>query len=149
MPDLPDLPVVQDLPDTPGEPLLALATDGVVRLRPLDVGDAGAQVAGEDDAMIRWLSGGRSTLAGQRRSLRRTRAAWDRRDPVFDLGVELVGSGALVGTLRLHAGLDVLRPGEVNVSYGLYPPWRGRGLASRALALGIGVAIDRFRPSRW
>lgn len=119
----------------------------MVRLRPLDIGDAEAQVAGEDDAMTRWLSGGRSTLAGQRQSLRRTRAAWDQGEPAFDLGIEHVGSGALVGTLGLDARLEVLRSGEVNVSYGLYPPWRGRGLASRALTLGIRLAIDRFCPS--
>jgi len=39
-------------------------TDGVIFLRPLHLGDAVDHLAGEDEEMAKWLSGGRSTLAG-------------------------------------------------------------------------------------
>lgn len=38
-------------------------TDGVVFLRPLRPEDAVEHLAGEDDEIAKWLSGGRSTLA--------------------------------------------------------------------------------------
>ena len=36
-----------------------------------------------------------------------------------------------------------LRPGQVNLSYGLYPSFRGRGLATRAVRLMVGWLRDR------
>jgi hypothetical protein len=38
-------------------------TDGVIRLRPLTQADAAAHLAGEDEEIEKWLSGGRSTAA--------------------------------------------------------------------------------------
>lgn len=37
--------------------------DSVIFLRPLHMEDAAAYLAGEDDEMAKWVSGGRSTLA--------------------------------------------------------------------------------------
>jgi RimJ/RimL family protein N-acetyltransferase len=35
-----------------------------------------------------------------------------------------------------EANLELLgNPAEINVSYGIFPPWRGRGLAGRAIDL--------------
>ncbi|MCX4825674.1 GNAT family N-acetyltransferase [Streptomyces sp. NBC_01142] len=35
-----------------------------------------------------------------------------------------------------------LAPGQVNVAYGLYPSWRGRGLATRAVVLASRYAAS-------
>jgi hypothetical protein len=43
--------------------MVADLTDGVIFLRPLHPEDALDHLAGEDDEMAKWLSGGRSTLA--------------------------------------------------------------------------------------
>ncbi|MCX4911664.1 GNAT family N-acetyltransferase [Streptomyces sp. NBC_00878] len=42
---------------------------------------------------------------------------------------------ALAGTIDLRFAGEALAPGQVNVAYGLYPSWRGRGLATRAVLL--------------
>jgi RimJ/RimL family protein N-acetyltransferase len=35
-----------------------------------------------------------------------------------------------------EGNLELLgKPAEINVSYGIFPPWRGRGLAGRAIEL--------------
>lgn len=122
-------------------------SDGVVRLRPLDVADAEAQVAGEDDAMVRWLSGGRSTVEHQRVYLASAARAWADRHDVFDLGIALVDDDTLVGMVGIQSGMAYLAVGQVNITYGLYPPWRGRGLATRAVRLAIDLALELFRPT--
>jgi hypothetical protein len=53
--------------DSPNIPKL---TDGVVFLRPLCAEDAAEHLAGEDDEMAKWLSGGRSTLANVQKIVR-------------------------------------------------------------------------------
>ncbi|MGW2334450.1 GNAT family N-acetyltransferase [Streptomyces sp. NPDC001685] len=46
----------------------------------------------------------------------------------------------LAGTIDLRFAAEGLTPGQVNVAYGLYPAWRGRGLATRAVLLVCGYA---------
>lgn len=41
----------------------------------------------------------------------------------------------LAGTIDLRFAGESLAPGQVNVAYGLYPSWRGRGPATRAVLL--------------
>jgi hypothetical protein len=43
--------------------MVADLTDGVIFLRPLHLADAVDHLAGEDEEMAKWLSGGHSTLA--------------------------------------------------------------------------------------
>jgi RimJ/RimL family protein N-acetyltransferase len=45
------------------------------------------------------------------------------------------GSGELVGTTEVQFDQPYLRPGMVNISYGLHLAWRGRGIATRAVLL--------------
>lgn len=62
---------------------------------------------------------------------------------------------ALAGTIDLRFTAEGLSPGQVNVAYGLYPSWRGRGLATRAVLLvsryaaseGAKEAVIRVRTS--
>jgi hypothetical protein len=46
--------------NSPNAPAL---TDGIIFLRPLTPEDAADHLAGEDEEMVKWVSGGRSTLA--------------------------------------------------------------------------------------
>jgi len=125
-----------------------LPSDGVLRLRPLMPDDAAAQVDGEDDHMVRWLSGGRSTREQQRAYLASAARAWSQRQRAFDLGIARVDGGTLIGVVGIQSDKSYLEPGDVNLTYGLYAPWRGQGLATRAVALAIDVAIKRFDPER-
>jgi hypothetical protein len=65
---------------TPAGPIL---TDGVVFLRPLTAEDAAEHLAGEDEEMAKWLSGGRSTLENVQalQATRRTGEAMGRAGP--------------------------------------------------------------------
>lgn len=126
--------------------LPALPSDGVLRLRPLVEADATAQLAGEDSELVRWLSGGRSTLQDQRAHVAAAALAWAEQAAAVDLGIERVEDGTLIGTLGIQSGMSYLDPGQVNLTYGLYPPWRGQGLATRAVRLAIDVACRRFEP---
>jgi hypothetical protein len=62
-------------------------TDGVVLIRPLAISDAESHFAGEDDEMIRWLSGGRSTLESNRVFIADTLRMWAAGGPQFVFGV--------------------------------------------------------------
>jgi RimJ/RimL family protein N-acetyltransferase len=109
-------------------------TDGVILLRPLRVEDAADHLAGEDDEMAKWLSGGRSTLATVESYIERNLESWQRGGPRRAFGVFDCASARLVGSVEVNLA-RTLESDQVNVSYGIHPEWRGRGLAQRALDL--------------
>ncbi len=113
-------------------------TDGVILLRPLTPDDGAAQLAGEDEAMARSLSGGRSTLATVHTAIERWEHDWRTRGPVRAFGVFDVASETLVGFAEARLAAAYLEPAQVNISYGAFAAWRGRGLAGRALELVAG-----------
>ncbi|MEU2507373.1 GNAT family protein [Streptomyces sp. NPDC007863] len=55
--------------------------------------------------------------------------------PLRAFGIRAGAGGVLAGTVDLRFAGEGLAPGQVNVAYGLYPSWRGRGLATRAVVL--------------
>ncbi|WP_421107696.1 GNAT family N-acetyltransferase [Streptomyces sp. NEAU-S77] len=133
-------------------------SDGFVTLSPLHLEDAEAHLAGEDEALVRWLSGGPSTPQGVATYFRHCREQWDTAGPLRAFGIR-AGAGAaagaaLAGTIDLRFTAEGLAPGQVNIAYGLYPSWRGRGLATRAVLLasryaaqeGGKVAVIRVEP---
>jgi RimJ/RimL family protein N-acetyltransferase len=119
----------------PGEaPIL---TDGVITLRAFRDEDAEAHLAGEDEAMARWLSGGVSTIQSVRRWIERNQRHWARRGPICAFAI-LAPGGKLVGMIEANSAwgeIDGLIPGDANIAYGLYPAGRGNGYATRAVAL--------------
>jgi 8-oxo-dGTP diphosphatase len=115
--------------------VLSTFSDGVVLIRPLAVSDAEAHFAGEDDEMIRWLSGAPSTLESNRDFIADTLRMWAAGGPQFVFGVRWAATDELVGTIDARTREEELGPGQVNIAYGVYPPWRGRGIAVRAVAL--------------
>jgi RimJ/RimL family protein N-acetyltransferase len=109
-------------------------TDGVIQLRPLAQVDAADHLAGEDEEMAKWLSGGRSTAATVRTAIDKFEEQWRTGGPRRAFGVFDCSNGQLIGFVE--ANLELLgNPSEVNVAYGIFSPWRGRGLAGRAIEL--------------
>lgn len=93
-----------------------IGTDGVVTLRAPGAGDLEQLVAGRDAEFFKWFG---PEATGPR--------------PVACVWAD----DELVGWVDydLDPDHDWLRPGEVNVGYYLFPTARGKGYASRAVAL--------------
>ncbi|WP_309234971.1 GNAT family N-acetyltransferase [Streptomyces lunaelactis] len=67
--------------------------------------------------------------------MRRCIAQWEADGPVHAFGIRVGAPAELTGTVEVQFDQPYLTPGQVNISYGLYPAWRGRGLATRAVEL--------------
>ncbi|GAA2985573.1 hypothetical protein JCM13580A_02730 [Streptomyces drozdowiczii] len=115
-------------------------SDGVVTLSPLRLDDVRAHLAGEDELLVRWLNGGPGTREGVEAYIRHCREQWDTAGPLRAFGIREDVDGVLAGTVDLRFVGEGLAPGQVNVAYGLYPSWRGRGLATRAVLLACQYA---------
>jgi RimJ/RimL family protein N-acetyltransferase len=112
-------------------------TDGVIFLRPHSAEDAADHLAGEDSEMAKWASGGRSTLASVEAFIQNSQESWRNAGPRRAFGIFHCATNRLIGFVEANLGL--LDPGQVNVSYGIFRPWRGQGLALRAIDL-----MDRY-----
>ncbi|MEU4744784.1 GNAT family N-acetyltransferase [Actinosynnema sp. NPDC023658] len=110
-------------------------SDGLITISPLRPDDAEAHFAGEDEPLVRWLSGSPSTLKRVRAYLLHCEEQWTTAGPLRAFGIRVGAQETLAGTIDLRFELPGLAPGQVNVAYGLYPSWRGRGLATRAVDL--------------
>jgi RimJ/RimL family protein N-acetyltransferase len=96
------------------EPEFQVSTDGVVTLKPPREGDEQLLIAGRDEEFFKWLGPGSESPS-----------------PVACIWVD----SELVGWVDYDLEHDWLQPGEVNVGYYLFPGARGKGYASRAVAL--------------
>src|SRR5205085_8413622 len=115
-------------------------TDGLIVLRPLTAADAGAHLAGEDDAIARWLSGGRSSLETVQAYIADCRHNWRNDGPRRAFGIFHSDTGALMGSIEASfafrsRAVTPLAPGQVNLSIGIFADWRRQGIANRALRL--------------
>lgn len=114
-------------------PIPSLA-DGVIQLRPLTQADASAHLAGEDEEMAKWLNGGRSTDTTVQTAIDNFEDQWRTGGPRRAFGVFDCSDGQLIGFVE--ANLELLgNPAEANIAYGVFPGWRGRGFAARAIDL--------------
>lgn len=109
--------------------------DGELILSPLNPDDVHAHLAGEDDLLVRWLNGGPSTRAGTEKYFRHCMEQWGTDGPLRAFGIRVGMERVLAGTIDLRFGMPGLAAGQVNIAYGLYPAWRGQGLATRAVLL--------------
>lgn len=112
-------------------------TDSTITLRPLSHDDAADQLAGEDAELVRWLYGDESTPATVHRYITRSRECWAAGGPTFTFGIRTLRENALVGTIEVQLDKEFLAAGQANIAYGLYPKWRGKGLATRAVRLAV------------
>jgi RimJ/RimL family protein N-acetyltransferase len=101
--------------------------------------DASALVAGEDDEIARWFSGGRPTLETAARHIDRCArdwlGDWFRPGAALAWGIRDAASGALAGTAEVQLSSADVEAGSANLAYGVFAPWRGRRYGSRAVAL--------------
>jgi len=109
-------------------------TDGVIFLRPLTLDAAAEHLAGEDEEMAKWLSGSRSTMANVEKAILNWQENWRNGGPRRAFGVFDCVTNQLVGFIEVNLA-RLVEPGQVNVSYGVFRPWRRRGLALRAIDL--------------
>ncbi|GLX96811.1 GNAT family N-acetyltransferase [Herbidospora sp. NBRC 101105] len=106
-----------------------------IRLTPLTPADLDAHLAGQDEQLTRWYTGGPSTREATAAYLHHCVTQWERRGPLRAFGIRVDDTPA--GTLDLRFAGD-----EVDIAYGLYPSWRGRGLATRAVLLACRYAAS-------
>lgn len=127
--------------DTLGDVLPELR-DGVIALSMLTSVDVAAVVAGEDDEMAVRLSGARATPETTRRHIavcaENWRGDWYRPEAKLAWGIRDAATGALAGTADLQLNRPDLEDGAANLSYGVFPEWRGRRYAARAVRLMCG-----------
>jgi RimJ/RimL family protein N-acetyltransferase len=109
-------------------------TDGVIFLRPLDAENAAAHLGGEDEEMATWVSGGRSTLANVEAFIRNNQESWRSGGPRRAFGIFDCASNRLAGFIEVNLA-RLAEPNQVNVSYGVFRPWRRQGVATRAINL--------------
>ncbi|MFD8755670.1 GNAT family N-acetyltransferase [Kitasatospora sp. NPDC059577] len=117
-------------------------SDGIVTLSPLRLDDVEAHLAGEDELLVRWLNGGPGTREGVEAYFQHCREQWEAAGPLRAFGIRVDTPEVLAGTIDLRFTGEGLRPGQVNIAYGLYPSWRGRGLATRAVLLASWYAAS-------
>ncbi|MGA2123026.1 MAG: GNAT family N-acetyltransferase [Acidimicrobiales bacterium] len=127
-----------------------------VVLRRFRPDDALSHLKGEDEATSKWLSGGVSTEKSVLDWIQSNEDNWSNAGPRFAFAIQTL-AGELVGVIEVnvdHTHFAGLEPGDANVSYGLYPQYRGRGLATSALfnvrdfmiSKGVQRAVIRVEP---
>ncbi|WP_392870898.1 GNAT family N-acetyltransferase [Streptomyces sp. LN499] len=110
-------------------------SDGIITLSPLRLDDVEAHLTGEDELLARYLNGGPGTREGVEAYFRHCREQWAIAGPLRAFGIRAGADKTLAGTIDLRFEGEGLTSGQVNVAYGLYPSWRGHGLATRAVVL--------------
>ncbi|MGI8794611.1 MAG: GNAT family N-acetyltransferase [Acidimicrobiales bacterium] len=108
-----------------GLPLPAMS-DGVVTVRAPAAGDSAVLISGRDEEFHRWMGMGT-----------------EEPDPTGCVVVD----GVVVGWVDFDLDHDWLEPGEVNVGYNVFAPYRGQGYAPRAVQL-LGHHLAMRTPHR-
>ena len=118
-----------------------------IGLRALTLQDVGAYNAGEDDLTVRWLSGGYGTVEST--------TGWFEHladNAVSGRGPQGFGvflDGRQAGYVEYNVDVrDGLEPGDVNISYGVHPWARGRGVAAEAVRLICDLIRERRAGTR-
>ena len=114
-------------------------TDGIVRLRRVRASDVDAWLAGEDAEQIRWFEfPGPAPRSNVERAVREWVDSWENEGPVRHWAITDAGSGELAGGVELRCDEGT----EVNLSYVVFPAFRGRGFARCAAMLTLGWAAN-------
>lgn len=107
---------------------------GRVGLRPLTMADVALHNAGEDDDIVRWLSGAPSTTESTRRHFAMLES--NARRGTGKRGFGVVVNGELAGYVDFDPDAEGLpEPGDVNIAYAIHPWARRQGVATAAIEL--------------
>ena len=121
-------------------------TDGVVALDGHTLDDLGAHLAGEDEEQARrlgWFPAS-STEATVRAAILRWQEEWRRGGATRAFAVREAATGKLVGQCEVR-----LKDAEIGeMSYVVFPRYRGRGFASRAVRLVCAYAFAELGVER-
>lgn len=112
-------------------------TDGIITLRPFTLEDAEEHLLGEDTEQIKWLSGGKGSLEGVKNWITKNLQYWGKNGPIFNFAITNTND-QLIGMVEANSdyeNIEGIEQGDANISYGLYPQFRGQGNASRAVDL--------------
>lgn len=96
--------------------------------------DAADHLAGEDDAIAKWLSGEHSTIQTVETYINSCAEQWRNNGPRRGFGIFDLAIRRLIGSIEANLELPVT-PGQANVSLGVFPDWRGKGIARRPINL--------------
>ncbi len=110
-----------------------LISDGVIGLRPIEIADAAAHLAAQDRESMRRTPGpGTPNVVAD---FERCAAAWENDEPCKTFGVVDIAAHTLAGTLDLALDQEFLAKRQADITYGIYAPWRGRGITGRTIVL--------------
>ena len=113
-------------------------TDGVVVLRVLDMADASAWSAGEDEEQRRWFGfAGPVPLRNVLAAIQTWRTAWQTGAASRHWGIRAEPEQTLAGGVEVRDRGD----GRANISYVVFPAWRRQGVATRAVRLASAWAL--------
>ncbi|HUX87830.1 MAG TPA: GNAT family protein [Chloroflexota bacterium] len=122
-------------------------SDGVLILDGFTLNDVDAHLAGEDEEQARWFGWypKRSTVETVTAAILRWQENWRTGGTTRTFAVREASHGTLVGGCEIR----FLGAGVAHASYWIFPPFRRRGLGSRALLLlcefGFGsMGIERI-----
>lgn len=107
-----------------------LMRDHVI-LRILEVADAPAWLAGEDDEQLKWFQMPAATVDDVVRAIERWRAGWTDDGRVLQWGIWV--DDQLAGGVELRIRDD----GRANVSYVVFPAFRRCGVATTSVELAV------------
>lgn len=111
--------------------------DGTIVIQPLRPADAVDHLDGEDPELVRWLNGGPGTLDTVTSYLAAVERRWAAGGPTLSFAIRSATNHTLGGTLDIHFGQEFVPDTHANLAYGLYPTYRGRGLATRSVLLAL------------
>ncbi|MEV3960608.1 GNAT family protein [Nocardia sp. NPDC050193] len=110
-----------------------LISDGVIGLRPIEVADTAAHLAAQDRESMRRAPGpGTPNVVAD---FERCADQWAQDGPCKTFGVVDALTHALAGTLDLAVEQEFLAKRQADIAFGIYAPWRGRGVAGRSVVL--------------
>ena len=92
------------------------------------MGDAADHLAGEDEEMAKWVSGGRSTPTTVEAFIRNNQESWRVGGPRRAFGIFDCASNRLSGFIEVNLA-RLAGPNHVNVSYGVFRQWQRQSVA--------------------
>lgn len=120
-----------------------------VSLRHFSIDDVQRHNAGEDQSTVRWLTDGVASTSDSTRRWIDHGLEVHQGERTGEWVYAIEANGELAGMIALNPHLDGLDKGDINVSYAVYPPYRGHGIAGAAIesaaqtaaAMGMGTSL--------